>query len=140
MTIPHAAVVDDKILTGGEPSASQLDDLQANGFTDIVCVKTDGELAANFESNVEARGMRYHKLPVGGPDDLTPEKAESLDAILAECDGKVCVFCGSGNRVGALFALREFHINNAPADAALQYGLAAGMKGLAPFIQMKLNA
>jgi protein tyrosine phosphatase (PTP) superfamily phosphohydrolase (DUF442 family) len=52
--------------------------------------------------------------------------AEKLDAILAEADGPVLVHCGSGNRVGALLALRA-SINGASDEEALELGRQAGL-------------
>jgi hypothetical protein len=48
--------------------------------------------------------------------------------------------CGSGNRIGALFALMAFHLEGESADRALQVGREAGLTRLEPVVRERLEA
>jgi len=47
--------------------------------------------------------------------------------------------CGSGNRVGALLALLKSS-QGASDEAALEYGISAGLTGLEPVVRARLAA
>jgi protein tyrosine phosphatase (PTP) superfamily phosphohydrolase (DUF442 family) len=78
--------------------------------------------------------MRYVHIPVAGADGLTRENVELLHSALAEArdEGPVLLHCGSGNRIGALLALRAAWIEGSDPYTALQYGLGTGLTGLEP--------
>jgi len=73
-------------------------------------------------------GMEYVAFPIGS-DDITLGKAKELDELLARYDEPVLLHCGSGNRVGALLALREF-LASGDAEAAMQKGRDGGLTRL----------
>ena len=73
-----------------------------------------------------------------GSDAINFDNARALDALLAERDGPVLVHCGSGNRVGALLALRK-SLEGADDDAALEYGRSAGLGRLEPVVKERLK-
>jgi protein tyrosine phosphatase (PTP) superfamily phosphohydrolase (DUF442 family) len=76
--------------------------------------------------------LRYVELPIAGASDLTRENVERLDRALRDAlpAGPVLLHCASGNRVGALLALRETWLRGAEPEAALALGRAAGLAGL----------
>jgi hypothetical protein len=49
------------------------------------------------------------------------------------------IACASGNRVGALLALREFWLEDAEPEAALALGKAAGLTRLEPSVRLLLG-
>ena len=51
--------------------------------------------------------------------------------MLAKAEGPVIAHCGSGNRVGALYALREHYVRGATPADALAFGKRAGLTALA---------
>ena len=65
------------------------------------------------------------------------QNAANLDQILSDYDGPVLVHCGSGNRVGALLALRQ-SLLGADDEDALAYGKSAGLTGLEPVVRARL--
>ena len=84
-------------------------------------------------------GIDYIELPLSSPEAINMENAAQLEQILAGYDGPVLLHCGSGNRVGALLALRQ-SLRGASDAEALAYGKAAGLTGLEPVVRTRLEA
>jgi protein tyrosine phosphatase (PTP) superfamily phosphohydrolase (DUF442 family) len=84
-------------------------------------------------------GMRYVSIPVDGKAGLNEENAAALAAALDEADRPVLVHCGSGNRVGALLAVKAFWLDGASAEEALEIGLAGGVTRLEPMVRELLG-
>jgi uncharacterized protein (TIGR01244 family) len=104
--------------------------LSETGFAAVIDLRTDSENRGIDEQNlVEGLGMDYFALPIAGRGALNFDNAKRLDEILSQYEEPVLVHCGSGNRVGALFALRE-NMNGADEEDALAYGRSAGMTSL----------
>jgi len=62
-----------------------------------------------------------------------------LDELIAAANGPVLIHCGSGNRVGALLALRE-SLAGADDEAAIEYGKEGGLTGLEDRVRDVLGA
>jgi uncharacterized protein (TIGR01244 family) len=130
------------LLTGGQPTGAQLQAAAQAGVRHIINLRPEYEQpGVNEQALVESLGMRYYHLPVAGLGDLTPEAAEQLDRILSDIgEEPALMHCASGNRVGALMALRAHWLQGKPPDAALADGRAAGMTGLEPIVCGLLDA
>jgi protein tyrosine phosphatase (PTP) superfamily phosphohydrolase (DUF442 family) len=78
--------------------------------------------------------MSYIQIPIAGAADLTRANVERLDTTLRDARpaGRVLLHCASGNRAGALLALRENWLHGAAPEDALALGLAAGLTSLEP--------
>ncbi len=73
--------------------------------------------------------------------NLRPDaEMRALDAALSAAGTPVLVHCGSGNRVGALFALRAAWLQGVAPAEAVALGKAAGMTALEPAIRGILGA
>lgn len=130
------------LLTGGQPTAEQLEELAGLGYRTVIDLRTEGESGALADepARVEALGMRYVRLPVAGAAGLSDDNARALDELLAGAGAyPVVLHCGSGNRVGALLALRAALTEGADPDAALQLGLDAGLTRLEPTVRELLG-
>jgi uncharacterized protein (TIGR01244 family) len=128
------------VVSAGQPTPQELERAAAAGVRTVVNLRADGEAGFEWEAEAAERlGLRYVRIPIGGPGDLTRENAERLDAALREAQGPVLVHCASGNRVGALLALREaWFAGRAPA-AALAVGIDAGLTKLEAATREKLG-
>lgn len=126
-------------LVTGQPDAATLQAIAAAGYTAVVDLRTPGE-SRGFDEAATARelGLSYHSVPVAGPDDVSWDRAAELDGILAGLTGPVLLHCASGNRVGALFALRA-KAAGASTDEALAAGRAAGLRSLEPVVRSRLG-
>lgn len=128
------------LATGGEPSQAQLEAIAANGFRTIVNLRTEDERSEIQRSDVKGLGMRYVSIPVAGADGLDAANVDALDRVLDDPDAyPVVLFCSSGNRVGALLALRAAWLEDASPEEALTLGKNAGLTRLEPVVRQKLG-
>lgn len=118
--------------SAGQPTAEQLQTLSAHGIGVVIDLRADSETPGLDEATlVRSLGLDYHNLPVGGAAGLTRDNVQALDRLLADAgDRPLLVHCASGNRVGALMALREAWLRGATSEHALEVGRTWGMKGL----------
>ncbi|HKJ95169.1 MAG TPA: protein tyrosine phosphatase family protein [Gammaproteobacteria bacterium] len=126
---PNARMVSEELLCCGQPAVSALEAAARNGCRTVINLRPEGELGDFDEAAaVASLGMRYVHIPVAGPQDLTTENARRLhEALDAPDSHPVMLHCGSGNRVGALLAMRARHLDGQSKDDALQTGLSAGL-------------
>lgn len=136
--LPNARTPEEGLLSGGQPSPEQLLALRDAGYLTIVNLRTEGE-AGSDRAEVEELGLSYVALPIDA-EGLTEENARAFAAILDQVERPAVVHCGSGNRVGALFALKAFYVDGASAGEAVELGLAAGLTKLEPSVREHLAA
>jgi len=140
LSIPNQARPEADVVTGGQPTDADLNAAAEAGFALVVSLRTEEEADLGAErALVERLGMRFESLPVAGADDITTENAASLDSLLLSAGGPAIVHCASGNRVGALFALRAFAAG-AGVDEALAVGRRAGLTGLEEVVADRVRA
>ncbi len=131
--IPNAVMPFDDLLIGGQPTQDDLRRAAEEGYTTVVNLRPDDELPAWYTRSFieDELGLRYHRIPVAGADDVTEENAEELAAIVDDADMfPVLMHCSSGNRVGALFAARAFYLAGDDPEQALSVGRASGLTEL----------
>jgi protein tyrosine phosphatase (PTP) superfamily phosphohydrolase (DUF442 family) len=147
VAIPNARQPAPGLLTGGQPTRDQVMQAAAAGYKTVVCLREATEPGA-WDPSVIANGlhgMKFVRLPFTGPHDLNEENAAALERVLGDPEAlPAVVHCGSGNRVGALLAVRASLFHGASVDQALELGRRAGLVGLEPatraFIQQHLDA
>lgn len=141
--IPNLCSPYDGVWSAGQLSPAQFQAVAAAGRFTIINLRPDSEMEAcgiDERAMVESLGLKYVVIPVSGPGSLQPEVARALDAALREAGTPVLVHCGSGNRVGALFALRAAWLQGVAPSQAIALGRAAGMTALEPAIRGILGA
>lgn len=131
-TLPGHIAVSERLHVSGQPSAEALAKLGSAGVRTVIDLRSDAETPDLDErAVVEKSGVAYRSLPVSGKQDLTRENVAKFDELLKQADsGKVLMHCGSGNRVGAMMALRARWIEGKSAEEALAVGKGAGLTGL----------
>ncbi|MDH3269679.1 MAG: sulfur transferase domain-containing protein [Gemmatimonadota bacterium] len=120
------------LLTGGQPSVEQLDALTAAGVTRVISLRPADEEGAGWEE-AYAAGFAYDfdRLEISGAESLTRENVDAFAALLQESEGEpTLLYCASGNRVGAMLALKAFWIDGETPEAALELALASGLTRL----------
>ncbi len=142
IAVYNARVPADGVLTGGQPSEEEIERVARAGFRTVVNLRTEGERGTwDEEPVVTGLGMRYISIPVAGAEGVTVENARKLGEVVADQDlHPMFVHCGSGNRIGALFAMKAFHLDGEDAETALAIGRAAGLTGLEPMVAELLQA
>lgn len=136
LALPNLKVPREGIYSCGQPAPEQLEGLKEAGVRTIVDLRGPGENDWDERSAVESLGMAYHQIPVTGPGDITEENARRLSEIMdKESSQPVLIHCGSGNRVGALYALKAFHCDECSGEEAVKAGRAAGLGQLEPFVR-----
>lgn len=130
LPITNARIPMDGLLTGGQPTQEQIEAAARAGYRTIINMRGAKEPGFEWEAQmVEKLGMKYEHLPVTGKDSLTREKIEHIDAVLTAAleEGPVLLHCASGNRIGAVMALRAAWVDEMDPEKALAYGKASGM-------------
>lgn len=126
-----AHLLDDRqIVSSGQPDQEILSVAKDAGFVAVIDLRTESEDRGIDEpASVEALGMSYVSLPVAGAEGTNFDNAKKLDEVLSQYDGPVLLHCGSGNRVGALLALRA-SLNGASDEEAMAIGKLGGITRL----------
>jgi protein tyrosine phosphatase (PTP) superfamily phosphohydrolase (DUF442 family) len=132
------------MLTGGLPaSKGEAPDFQAladAGVRTYIDLRADAEVPSESAALAADAGLDYRRLPIGGEADLDLANARALDLLLDEWGRyPVALACSSGNRAGALLAVRAFWLDGADAASALELGLAAGLTRLEPSVRLLLG-
>jgi len=127
-------------LVTGQPTPAELVDIQRAGARHVVNARDIGEFDDWDEGAlVEALGMNYHRVPIGSPEDLDRDAVAAFDRILAEIgDEPALLHCASGNRIGALYALRAAWIQGEDPQSAIEIGRAHGLTSLEAAVRGKL--
>ncbi len=143
INLPNFQVPFDSVLTGGQPTFDQIKQAAETGFKAVINLRTDKELPdpAQELTWVEGSGMKYFHIPVSVPEGLTPQKTKVFADVLSKPENyPLIVHCKSGNRVGAMFALKAFHIDEMEIEEALLIGERAGLTKLAPTVKKILES
>jgi len=131
--LPHSASIrplSDKIWVTGQVLPGQIDDLREAGFTCLVNHRPDGEEpgqpdSAELSRIAAAAGLSVVTAPVRGlPDaDAVAATRAALDGLGP--DGKALMFCRSGMRSAAAWAMAE-RLAGAEPEALKEAALSAG--------------
>ena len=127
------------ILTGGQPSPAQFETLAGLGYKTVINMRAPGEKGSTDPAFVESLGMTYVSIPIAGAADISEENARKLAEVLDVGADPVVVHCASGNRVGALFALKAYYVDGKTPEEALALGKAAGVTRLEPVVRQTLG-
>jgi uncharacterized protein (TIGR01244 family) len=142
LSIPSARIPMDGVLSGGQPTREQIEAAAASGFGTVINLRLGLETGFEWEAEtVEGLGMRYVSIPVAGSRGLTLENVRRIDAALSEAAaaGPVLLHCASGNRIGAILALRAAWLHGVEPASAIAHGLANGMTRLEPAVRGLLD-
>ncbi len=140
VSMKFLAPLSPQLLTGSQPSVTDLAALKAAGVTTVINLRGTGEDAGYDEAAEAARlGLHYVTIPVAGAADVTAANAAKLDQALRASTGTALVHCASSNRAGALLALRSAASGQSVEDA-VAFGKTAGMTSLESVVRERLQA
>ena len=140
LAIPGWRQAGDGLYSAGQPESRHWPALAAAGLRSVLNLRPAAEQPARDESQeVADAGLVYAALPIADASALGRESAAALDRALRELPAPLLLHCASGNRVGALVALREAWFNGGDAWIALSKGRDAGLAGLEPQVRRLLD-
>ncbi len=99
--------VDDRIVTGGQPTEDQLKSAATEGFAAVVNLGVlDPRYAlADEEGLVRSSGMSYHHIPVDWENPTEADFAAFERVMGALPQGKTLIHCAANFRVTAFYSL-----------------------------------
>jgi uncharacterized protein (TIGR01244 family) len=128
------------IVTNGRLNPEDIIELQQAGIEHVIDLTPDAETPDFDEATVvEEAGIAYSNLPVRGALDLTFENVVAFDEMMRDSKRSLLVHCASGNRVGAMAALRAAWIDGKSEDEAVMIGKAWGLKGLEAEVRERMR-
>jgi uncharacterized protein (TIGR01244 family) len=130
------------VAIAGQPSSDQLKQLKQEGFRAVVNLRPSSEQTGFDEPAETGRlGLRYFHIPVADAGGLTRDAVKALDEVLQDPGNlPVLVHCGSGNRVGALFALRAAWLRGLAVSDAIETGRRHGLTKLEDDVRRILSS
>lgn len=129
------------IVSAGRLTPADIGVLREAGIRHIIDLTPDAETPGFDEAaEVRAAGLGYSNLPLAGAPDLTPENVLAFDALLRDTERPVLVHCASGNRVGAMAALRAAWVEGLPAEEAVEIGREWGLTGLEAEVRRRIGS
>lgn len=136
--IPKGKVISPTLVVGGQPTKAALKEMASQGLKMVINLRTPSELDFDEEAVVKSLNMTYLMIPIPGAKGLSDTSVDDLHEAL---DPKVptLVHCASGNRVGALFALRAQRHQGKGFEEALDIGREHGLKSLKAAVSERLH-
>lgn len=122
---------------GGQPTVAQLTAAAQSGLKRVITLRPASE-DSGYDEAAAARklALDYVVLGIAGGGDLNRANVDRLDALLnAQPEVPTLVHCASGNRVGALMALRAAWVQGRDTEAALAIGRQWGLKAMEPAVR-----
>ncbi|WP_129649385.1 beta-lactamase hydrolase domain-containing protein [Peristeroidobacter agariperforans] len=129
------------IIAAGRLKPEDIAQLNDAGIEHVIDLTPDDETPDFDEANaVRSAGINYSNLPVRGAADLTRENAIAFDRMMRNAKRPVLVHCASGNRVGAIAALRAAWLEGQSEEDAIAIGKTWGLKGLEPEVRERIRS
>lgn len=129
------------IVSAGRLQPDDIARVREAGVRHVIDLTPDAETPDFDEAAaVRAAGLAYSNLPLRGAVDLTRENVIAFDALVQKAKRPVLVHCASGNRVGAMAALRAAWVDGHSTEQAITIGKAWGLKGLEMEVRRRLEA
>lgn len=139
--IPDAVSPAPGIVSAGRLAPSDIERVRAAGIGHVIDLTPDEETPGFDEAAaVRAAGLAYSNLPLDGAADLTRDNVFAFDALVRDAQRPLLVHCGSGNRVGAMAALRAAWVDGQSLEAAIAIGKAWGLKGLEDEVRRRIES
>jgi uncharacterized protein (TIGR01244 family) len=125
----------------GAIDATDVGRIRAAGVRHLINLRTAEESEGFDEARIATGlGLDYHAIPIAGAQSLTKDNAQKLDEVLEQAgDELTLIHCASGNRVGALIAVREAWIKGQPTEAAIAEGKRWGLTSLEGAVRAALQ-
>lgn len=122
----------------GQMSKEQFAKLPEVGIRRVISLRRANEKGTGWEeAQAKELGIEFVRIEIGGADDLTPANANRLRAALTPAQPTL-VACGSGNRVGTMFAIQALQDGKTP-EQAMALGKQCGLTQIDPAVKQRLG-
>jgi uncharacterized protein (TIGR01244 family) len=142
--IPDTLRPAEDVLVSGQPDEAMLQQAADAGVRVVLNLRPESEDAeVDFDEAALAGelGMSYLRLPIRAPEDFTLENVQTFNGFLELIgDQPALMHCSSGNRVGAMIALRAGLLEGADTEAAIEQGKAWGLTRSEEAVRAQLEA
>lgn len=129
------------IVSAGRLVPGDIARLRAAGIRHVIDLTPDAETPGFDEAEaVHAARLGYDNLPLRGAPDLTRANVLAFDAMVRAAPRPLLVHCASGNRVGAMAALRAAWVQGQPLEQAIATGRAWGLGSLEADVRERIRA
>lgn len=118
------------VILAGQPSEAALAELSKRGFKTIVSLRGVGEERYDEAAVCEKLGMKFVRLPIQNPNDVSPKLLRDVARILAlaKPGAGVMLHCASANRVGAVWLAFRVKQGRMPIQQARKEAAEVGLK------------
>ncbi|MDG1750366.1 MAG: sulfur transferase domain-containing protein [Thalassotalea sp.] len=135
----NTLVPDEKLVVGGQPTIADLKLLHSLGVKQVVNLRPNTEKNDFDEPQLlKDLGIEYHSIPLTDISTFNKDSAFKVKCVL-DLKQPTLVHCASGNRVGALIALKAFWLEGLSPQESLDKGLQAGLTKLEPQVSQLLG-
>lgn len=116
----------------GQPNAAALKQAKRRGVKVAVSLREKGETDFDEVETARSAGLQFHRIPFRAPDTLNDRVFAATRKILADSENNpVMLYCGSANRVGAIWAAHRALDDGLSIEAAMKEGKEVGLKSAA---------
>lgn len=116
-------------LFGGQPSPAALEEAQKRGVKSLITFRPASEVDWDEAQKAEQLGMSFQRIGFRAPESLTDELLDQARKALKESKDKpTMLYCGSANRVGAIWAAHRALDGGLRLAEALEEGEKIGLR------------
>jgi len=119
----------------GQFSPDDIEKIKEAKIDRIITLRTDGEIDWDERAAVEAAGIEFEQVPVGGAAGLTDQVFDKIRALLKDQSQPTLLHCGSANRVGGVWLTHRVLDEGVEVKTAVAEAKTIGLRS--PAIQEK---
>ena len=118
-----------KTLLGSQPNQAALEEAKKLGVKIVVSLREEDEAGFDEAEAAKSAGLEFARIPFLTPETLDEKVFSSARKILEDSQkNPVLLYCGSGNRAGAIWAAHRALDDEISLEAALEEGKTVGMR------------
>lgn len=130
------------LIFGPQPDAAGFSQFKSDGVTTVINLRSNEEMAdliteegLDETATLQAAGLRYIHIPLGGDDGFQPEDVETFAQAVESAEGPVLIHCYSGGRARTMWQAylvqhRGYSLAEAEAVAATIGGTPSSLEML----------
>lgn len=117
--------------SGHFDTAEHIQAVADQGIHVVISLLPSSESKVDEATLVPAAGMAFINVPIANASELTPSNVQNVADALKKVEGKnVLIHCASGNRVGAVMALKAAWIDGMSPSESVSVGQSYGLSSL----------